>query len=86
MGILDKQMTRKDFIKGTAAVAAGLALFDPAKALAGGMTFSDNVSSDVVISTLAPANTGVLWVDTGSGGVLKYFDGNAWVATKAVWG
>ena len=40
----------------------------------------------VYVGSSAPNNTSLLWVDTGSGGVLKYHNGTAWVATKAVWG
>lgn len=38
------------------------------------------------IGTTAPTNTKLLWVDTGNDGVLKYYNGSAWVATKAIWG
>lgn len=33
-----------------------------------------------------PSDTKLLWIDTGSGGVSKYYNGTAWVPTKAVWG
>lgn len=38
--------------------------------------------------TAAPEDTGLLWIDTGAGGVLKYHDAaaGAWKAVKAVWG
>lgn len=38
--------------------------------------------------TAAPEDTGLLWIDTGAGGVLKYHDAasNTWKAVKAVWG
>lgn len=36
----------------------------------------------------APEDTGLLWIDTAAGGVLKYHDAaaGAWKAVKAVWG
>lgn len=38
--------------------------------------------------TTAPEDTGLLWIDTTAGGVLKYHDAasNTWKAVKAVWG
>ena len=38
------------------------------------------------VGTTAPTNTELLWIDTGNSGVLKYYNGTSWVATKAVWG
>lgn len=38
------------------------------------------------VGTTAPADTELLWIDTGNGGVMKYHNGTSWVATKAVWG
>lgn len=38
------------------------------------------------IGKAAPDNTGLLWIDTGNGGISKYYNGAAWVPTKAVWG
>lgn len=38
------------------------------------------------VGATAPANTEILWVDTSNGGVLKYYNGTAWVATRSVWG
>ena len=34
----------------------------------------------------APSNTKMLWIDTANGGILKYYNGSSWVATKSVWG
>lgn len=33
-----------------------------------------------------PSDTKLLWIDTGNGGISKYYNGTAWVPTKAVWG
>lgn len=40
----------------------------------------------IVIQTTSPSDTSVLWIDTSIGGVIKYYNGNTWVTTKAVWG
>ena len=38
------------------------------------------------VGSSAPANTEILWIDTGNGGIIKYHNGSSWVATKSVWG
>ncbi len=40
------------------------------------------------VGTTAPADTGLLWIDTSDSAVLKYYDSSssAWKATAAVWG
>lgn len=38
------------------------------------------------IGSTAPSNVEILWIDTTNGGVMKYYDGSAWVAVKSVWG
>lgn len=42
----------------------------------------------VIVSASAPSKTNVLWIDTGNGGIAKYYDSTskAWVTVKAVWG
>lgn len=42
----------------------------------------------VVVSTSAPSKTNVLWIDTGNGGIAKYYDtsSKAWTTVKSVWG
>lgn len=39
------------------------------------------------VGTSAPADTSMLWVDTGNGAVLKYYDatGKAWKAVGTAW-
>lgn len=32
-----------------------------------------------------PEDTRLLWVDTGSGCVIKFYDGSGWVAVKTAW-
>ena len=86
MSIFDKKISRKDFVKGTALTAAGIMMASPVNALASGMTFKDNVKTEVVISPSQPADKGSLWVDTGAGGVIKYYNGITWETTRAVWG
>lgn len=38
-----------------------------------------------VVSASQPTNTNLLWVDTSNGGVLKYYNGSAWVGIAAVY-
>ena len=38
------------------------------------------------VGNTAPSNTKILWVDTGNGGIVKYYNGSSWVVTKSVWG
>lgn len=49
---------------------------------------SENVptSGRVHIGDSAPSDTTMAWVDTGNGGILKYYNGSEWTVVKAVWG
>lgn len=41
----------------------------------------------VIVSATAPdGDASMLWIDTGSGGIAKYWNGSAWITVKAVWG
>ncbi len=40
----------------------------------------------IVSADAPPGDSSMLWIDTTSGGIAKYWNGNAWVASKAVWG
>lgn len=40
----------------------------------------------IVSKSAPPGDASMLWIDTTSGGVSKYWNGSAWVATAAVWG
>lgn len=42
----------------------------------------------IVVSNTAPEDTNVLWIDTGNGGIAKYYDtsSSAWITVKAVFG
>jgi hypothetical protein len=44
--------------------------------------------SGVYVGTSAPSNLKALWIDTGNGGIAKYYDeaAKAWATVKAVWG
>lgn len=44
------------------------------------------VSDVFSASTTAPSNTKLLWIDTGNGGIMKYYNGSAWVAIASTWG
>lgn len=51
-----------------------------------GTTSSVTLPGGVMIQTSAPTVTNVLWIDTGNGGIAKYYNGSAWTPVKAVWG
>lgn len=42
----------------------------------------------IVVSNTAPEDTSVLWIDTGNGGIAKYYDTSSskWVTVKSVFG
>lgn len=39
-----------------------------------------------VVGDRPPDNKAYTWIDTSAGGILKYWNGSAWVAVRAVWG
>lgn len=46
-----------------------------------------STSGGTIVSNTAPTgNASTLWIDTGNGGIAKYWNGSAWVAVKSVWG
>lgn len=54
----------------------------------GNITVGGGGGGGVIVSSTAPAgDSSVLWVDTGNGGLAKYWNGSAWtpIAAKAVW-
>ena len=56
---------------------------------AGLMSSSDKLwisNGAVTIGMDTPSETDKLWIDTGNGGIIKYYNGSAWVAASAVWG
>lgn len=92
--LLDRKISRKEFIKkaglGAAAAAAAVAasprdLFEAAQ-----VNFSDNIAMGAVIGPAAPDATNLLWVDTfeiDDEGVVKYHNGTEWhdaLAKRAV--
>ncbi|MGF6376845.1 hypothetical protein M2140_001923 [Clostridiales Family XIII bacterium PM5-7] len=40
----------------------------------------------VIVSETQPEKTNVLWIDTATFGVAKYYDGSEWVTVTSVWG
>ena len=45
-----------------------------------------NVQSDPYYAgTTAPTNTHIFWVDTANGGIMKRYNGSAWVTIPSVW-
>ena len=54
----------------------------------GNITISGGGGGGVIVSSSAPAgDSSMLWVDTGNGGLAKYWNGSAWtpILAKAVW-
>ena len=48
---------------------------------------SENTSASAYYQgTTAPTDTSILWIDTGNGGILKYYNGSAWTPVVGVWG
>lgn len=43
-------------------------------------------SGGIEIGDTAPPDTTIAWIDTKSGGILKYHNGTDWVPVKSVWG
>lgn len=54
----------------------------------GNIGLNELSSGGIHISPEAPTDTNLLWVDTGIGGVIKYYDADSetWKQTLAVWG
>ncbi len=44
--------------------------------------------SGIIVSNTTPDDTSVLWIDTGNGGIAKYYDTSSskWVTVKSVFG
>ena len=65
---------------------------------AGGTTVTTDASGNIVVTsqntaaspyykgTSAPSNTSLLWIDTGNGSILKYYNGSSWTPVVGVWG
>lgn len=49
-------------------------------------SFSSGGSGIIISDTTPPGDASKFWVDTSIGGVLKYWDGSAWVSIKSIWG
>lgn len=45
-----------------------------------------DASGGVYINNTQPDKTDILWIDTGNGGIAKYYNGTSWIPVKAVWG
>ena len=43
-------------------------------------------SGGFVISTTAPSDTTLMWIDSANGYFAKVWDGSAWVGISAAWG
>ena len=88
-------ISRSDFLKITTAGALVLGLCgkDLAKGFAlaqvkgaNQIQVSDNLTSTVVASSIAPASSRSLWIDTSSGDVLKFYKNGTWAPVRSTWG
>lgn len=85
----ENSMTRKEFLQKTAFGAAAAAL-----ALKFGIGTINTVAAEqngenkdeIIVSDTAPSDTTRKWIDTANGGILKYWNGFKWEATKQTWG
>lgn len=55
-------------------------------AIWGGPLVGTGSSGGFKASNVAPTNTRYLWIDTGNGNLLKYYNGSKWVPISAAWG
>lgn len=80
-------MTRGEFLKKTTLGALSLVMLSKLNVLAAGtVTVNDNLATGGThIGSSSPSNKKLMWLDTSSGGVLKYYDGVEWVPTLSTW-
>lgn len=46
---------------------------------------NESTGNGIVISDSEPKNKKLQWIDTSTGGILKYFNGTEWVPVASVW-
>lgn len=51
-----------------------------------GYTPPETGGGGVYVGTTAPANTSMLWIDSGNNNVSKFYNGTAWTPVPAIWG
>lgn len=89
MDMIDAQMkTNHDLAAAAVPVtqkgtASGVATLD-----SGGKVPKDQLpaTGGYVRQDTAPADTSLLWVDSASGNVMKFYNGSAWAPVPATWG
>ena len=47
---------------------------------------SVTLSGGSYVGSSAPSDTNILWIDTGNGGVMKYYNGSSWTPIASTWG
>lgn len=47
---------------------------------------SGGITSAYIVSSSAPSNTNIFWIDSANSNTLKFYNGSSWVAVGAVWG
>lgn len=77
----------KAFINDTLAPAIQAAATKAEEAVEAAEAAATVAGGTVTVGTTAPSKTNGLWVDTGNGGIIKYYDvgKRAWTACSAVW-
>ena len=81
-------MSRKQFLQKTALGVAALAVASKVGGLI--VPYNSDVKSEETVQSqhvglLPPSDTNMTWLDS-SCGILKYWNGVAWVPTKSAWG
>lgn len=83
----NSKMTRKDFLKKSLfGVIASVAAISAIPSTVGAVTVTDNLSNNNTwIGSEPPVDKSILWVDTGDGGTVKFWDGTRWKPTRTTW-
>lgn len=83
----DVVMSRKEFLKKSTLGLLAVALFGKVTLpTVEAATVSDNLQKNGShIGPTAPANLDVTWIDTANEGVMKYWNGVAWVPIRSTW-
>lgn len=87
--VLSNKLTNHDVQINTEVGSHGLRYYNSILQYKNGTTWTTietGSSGGSHVGATAPSNTKLLWIDTSSGGTMKYHNGTSWVTTKAVWG
>lgn len=84
----NEKITRKEFLKKTALGAVSIAFLSKFGInTVQAATVTDNLSpgGSTHIGTTPPAKLSMTWIDTANDGVMKFWDGTAWVPIRSTW-